>query len=80
MGPVSGEPVKVKRQGCDERLSFTRLHLGDLALVEHDPAEDLHVEVAQADTALGYLADGGEGLGQDVIERLPAGQTLAEVG
>ena len=39
------ERVEIGRQGRDERLAFAGLHLGDLAAVEHDAADELHVEV-----------------------------------
>ena len=41
---LAGERVEVEREGGDERLAFARLHLGDLALVEHDAAYELAVE------------------------------------
>ena len=44
MDAAAGESVQVRRQRGDERLALACLHLGDLALVEHDAAHDLHVE------------------------------------
>ena len=43
---AAGEGVQVGRQRGDQRLALARLHLGDLALVEHNAAHDLDVEVA----------------------------------
>jgi len=47
--------------------------------VEHDAADELDVVVAQADRAFGSLADGGEGLYQDVVQGFPARQAAAEL-
>ncbi len=42
----AGQRVEVDRERCDERLSFTGAHLGDVAFVQRLAAHDLHVEVA----------------------------------
>ena len=44
------------------------------------PPINLHVEVPHAQEAAAGLAADGEGLDQQVVERLPAGQALAELG
>ena len=66
---ASRERVEIDRQGGDQRLTFTGLHLGDLALVEHDAADELHVEVPHVQYAPAAFADDGESLGQNLIER-----------
>ena len=43
-------------------------------------ADQLHVEMALADGALGRLAHGGEGRDQNVVERGAVGDLLLEVG
>ena len=53
---------------ADEGLPLARLHLGDLPLVQDDPADELDVEVPLSDRPLRRLADGGERLGQDLGE------------
>ena len=40
------QAIQIRRQGCDERLSLTGLHLGDATLVKNDSADHLHVVVA----------------------------------
>ena len=72
------EGVEVGRQGRDEGLALTGLHLGDVAQVQGGAAHDLDVEVALAEGPLGRLADGGERLREDVVEGLAVGQSLAE--
>ncbi len=84
MSALGDQGVQVEGQRGDERLPLPRLHLGDLALVQHDPAEELDVEVAQPDRPPRRLAHGGEGLGEDLFERrrrilgLDPGEALAE--
>ena len=74
------EGVEVRRQGRDQRLALTGLHLGDVAEVERCATHDLDVVVALADDALGRLAHRGERLGHQVVERLARSQTLLELG
>ena len=73
---LAGERVQIDRQGGDQRLAFAGLHLGDLAVVQHHAADQLHVEMAQAEHALGGLAHHGEGFGQQVVQRRAVGQAL----
>ena len=73
------ERVQVGGQRGDERLAFAGLHLGDPAAVQHDAADQLHVEVPHVQRALAGLADDGEGLGQQVVERFAVGEALAEL-
>ena len=68
--PRDGDRVEVGGGGGDEGLALTGLHLGDVAEVQGGATHELHVEVPQAEGALGRLADGGERLGQQVVERL----------
>jgi hypothetical protein len=72
------ERVERGREGGDERLALPCLHLGDVALVEEQPAHDLHVEGAQAEGSAPGLADEGEGLGQEGVEALAASRPLAQ--
>ena len=68
--PLPVERVEVGRQRGDERLAFAGDHLGDVAAVQDDAADDLHVVVPHVLGAAGGLAAGGERLGQEVVERL----------
>ena len=77
---LGGERVEVDGQGGDQGLALAGLHLGDLAVVQHHAADQLHVEVTLAERALGGLAHHGERLGQQVVQRGAAGQALAELG
>ena len=46
--------------------------------MERGATHDLHVEVALAEGAAGGLAGDGEGLHQQVVDRLPVGEPLPE--
>ncbi len=72
MRAASLERVEVQGERRDERLAFAGFHLGDTTLMEHDPADQLHVEVAHAEGALGCLADHRERLRKEVVEGLGA--------
>ena len=77
---LAGKRIEIDRKGCDERLAFAGLHLGDVALMQHHAANQLHVEMALAKRALGSLAHGGESRNQNIVQSLAVGQLLAEFG
>ena len=74
------ERVQVEREARDERLAFAGLHLGDVALVQDDPAHHLDVEHALVGLAQARLADGGERLEEEVVELLAVREPLPELG
>ena len=76
--PLPSERVEVAGQGGDQRLAFAGLHFGDLALVQHHAADQLHVEVAHVEEAAAGFADHGEGFDQEVVERGALGDFLLE--
>ncbi len=79
MHAVSLERVQVQRLDRDERLALAGLHLGDVALVQGDPAHQLDVEQADADRASEPLPDGRERLEEELLERLAALEALLEL-
>ena len=76
---IAGQRVEIDGKGRDQGLAFAGLHLGDHAAMEHDPAHQLHVEMALAQGALGGFAHGGEGLDQQIVELDAVGELLLEV-
>ena len=72
--------VEVGGQRGHEGLAFAGDHFGDVSAVQHDAAHHLHVVVPHAQVAAAGLAADGVGLDQQVVERLAAGQPLAERG
>ena len=69
--------IQIHGQGGDQGFALAGLHLGDHAPVEHDAAHELDVEMALSEGALGGLAHGGEGVGQERIQLLAVVQTLS---
>ena len=80
MDVLPRERVQVEGHRGDEGLSLARLHLGDVALVEDDPAHHLDVEEADAHRPLERLAHRRERLEEDVLERLAVRDALPELG
>ncbi len=78
MDALAVERVEVGRQRRDEGLALAGPHLGDLATVQHDSADQLDVIMALAERAPGRLADRGKRLRQDIVERLACLEPLAE--
>src|SRR3954469_16532415 len=87
MGAPPGQRIEVERQGGDEGLSLTSGHLGDLPLMQHHAADQLHVVGHHvpdqlvpghldrgAEQATAGLTNGGKDLRQQLVE--PGGQLL----
>ena len=74
------ERVQVEREARDERLALAGLHLGDVALVQDDPAHHLDVEHPLVGLAETGLADGGERLEEQVVQVLAVLEPLPELG
>ena len=70
MDPGPGDSVQIDSQGSGQGLALAGLHLGNLAFVQHDAADQLHVEVAHAQHPPGRLAANGERFRQQVVQRL----------
>ena len=80
MHALAFQGVQIDRERGDQSLAFAGFHFGDAAFVQHHAADQLDVEMALPKGALGRLADGREGLRQQVIEVAAIGQFLAEAG
>ena len=66
---LAGKRVEVARQRGDQRLAFAGFHFGDLALVQHHAANQLHVEMAHVEDAAAGLAHHREGFDQQIVQR-----------
>ena len=64
----AGDRVQDRGERGHEGLALAGAHLGDLALVEDDAADQLDVEVAHPERPDHRLAGHREGLGNDVVE------------
>ncbi len=78
--PRAREAVEVEREARDERLPLAGLHLGDVALVEDDPAHQLDVEHPLVRRALARLADGCERVEDELVEAFAVLEPLPERG
>ncbi|MFM2068032.1 MAG: hypothetical protein RLZZ584_2941 [Pseudomonadota bacterium] len=78
MHALARQRVQEDGQRGHERLAFAGAHLGDLAVVQHHAADQLHVEVAHLQGALAALAHDGKGFGEDVIQCDALGNALAQ--
>ena len=76
---LTGDRVEIQRLRGDERLALAGLHLGDVALVQHDPAHQLDIEETHVHRSLERLADGGERLEQELVERLAVREPFPEL-
>ena len=75
---LAGQRVQVDGQRGHQRLALAGAHLGDLAVVQHHAADQLHVEMAHLQRALAAFAHHGEGLGQQLVERSPPATRLTK--
>ena len=75
---LPGEGVEIGREGGHQGLALAGLHLGDAALVEDHAADELHPVGLHTQHPPGGLPAGGEGLGQQVVQRLAAGVARLE--
>ena len=72
VGALALQGVEIQGEGGHQRLALAGLHLGDLALMKNDAAQELDIEVALAQTPLGHLPHHGEGIRQDVVQVSPS--------
>src|SRR6185295_9631452 len=67
---ATGERVKVSWQRGHQRFAFARSHLSDLALMQNNAADHLHIEMAHAGGTHARLANDRESFGKNLVERL----------
>ena len=79
MHAATRDRIEIDRQGRHQRLAFTGLHLGNLAAMEDDAADQLHVEVPHVEGAAPGLADDRERLRQQVVQRFAGGESLDSI-
>jgi hypothetical protein len=72
----TGKSIEIGREGRDQGLTLTGLHLRDIAEVKRRAAHELDMEVALTKGAARCFANGGEGLGQEVVKRFAVGIAL----
>jgi hypothetical protein len=77
---LGGQGVEHHGERAGEGLALARAHLGDLAVVQHHAADQLHVEVAHSHRALADLTRERERLGQEIVQVLAGLGALAQLG
>ena len=70
--------VQVAGQCFGQGLTFPRAHFGNLAAMQNNTANHLHVKMAHAHNALRCFPHCSEGLRQDIVERFAGCQPIAE--
>jgi hypothetical protein len=65
---VAAQGIQVDGKGSDEGLALTGLHLGDLALVQDDAADQLNVEGTHLEGAARGLADDRKAGDQQIVD------------
>src|ERR1700761_1505308 len=73
MHAIAGESIQINRKRSDERLTFTGLHFGDLAAMQHNAADHLYVKMAHVEDTLTGLATNGKRLRQNFVQSGVAG-------
>ena len=79
MHAIARQRVEVGRQRRNQGLALARSHFGDRALMEHHAADQLHIEMALPQGALGGLAHCCEGGDEQFVEGAASGDLGAEV-
>ena len=77
---LARDGVQVHRQGADQGFTLAGTHLGNLAMVQHHTADQLHVEVAHVQHTARGLAAHGKRFWQQGIQAFAFGVTLFEFG
>ena len=75
---LSRQGVEIRGQHGHKGLAFAGLHLRDPPLMKHHAADELHPVRAHAQHPVRRLPDGGKGVRQNVLQRLPVGKALLE--
>ena len=70
MDALAGERIEINRGRGDERLALAGAHFGDCALVQHQPAHELDIEVTLLERPLRGFAHSGERWRNEIIQRL----------
>ena len=78
MHALAGQRVQIGWEGRHKGFALAGLHLGNVALVQEDPAHQLRVKGAQTQRTLGGFATVSEGLGQDCVQLFAVRHTLLQ--
>ena len=76
---LARQRIQIGGERRHQRLALAGLHLGDVAAMEDHAADQLDVEMALPQRALGRLAHGRERVDHEIVELGTLGQALAEL-
>ena len=76
MHALSFQGIQICRQGRNQSLSFTCLHLSNTSLVQDDTTDQLHTEMFHAKHTARCFTHGRKRLRQKIIQCLAICQTL----
>ena len=75
---LAADGVEVGRQGCDQGLTFTGTHFGDLVIMQNHAADQLHVIMTHAQRAYRRLSTNRKCFIEQLFQGFAVGKTLAE--
>ena len=68
--------VQISGKRGDQGFAFTGFHFGNHAFMQHNPADQLNIVMALAESAFGGLAYDGKSFGQQIVKRFAVFQAL----
>ena len=78
MDTFSGQAIQVGWQCRHQCFSFTGCHFGNLAIMKRHPSDQLDIVRSHPQNPLACFPANGKCLGQDIIQRFPAGKPFLE--
>ena len=70
--------IQERGERSHQRLAFPGNHLGDHPLMQDVAADHLHIVVAHLEIAFARFTHGGEGIGNEILQRLPVGHPSSQ--
>src|SRR5262249_44590526 len=65
---ASGKRVEIHGKSCDQRFTFTGLHLGDLALMQNHATDKLYIKVSHVEDPATGLANYSKCLLENLVQ------------
>ena len=74
------EGIQIRRQSSNESLALARAHLGNIAIMQDHPADELYIEMTLSERTPRGFPYYSKGLGGHAFEGHPIGKALPELG
>ena len=78
MDPFAFQGIQVYRRRSHQGFTFAGAHFSNVAPMEDNAANELHIEVPHSQYTAGCFTDNGESFRKDIIQGLPLGQAGLE--